>query len=79
MHRLPDWIMILMKAWLPLKLSALPSCPVTENGCSKSPPQAWFANFQLALNLFLIMGDLFSFIIDLVVNTVVAILLLLWE
>ena len=79
MYRLPHWIMILMKTWPPLKLSALPACPVTENSCSKSPPQAWFANFHLALKLFLIMEDLFSFIIDLVVNTLVAILLLLWE
>ena len=79
MHRLPDWIMILMKTWPPLKLLPLPACLVTENSCSKSPPQAWFPNFQLALNLFLIMGDLFPFIIDLVVNTLVAILLLLWE
>ena len=72
MHRLPDWIMILMKTWPPLKPSALPACPVIENSC---PKPSGFVNFQLALNLILTMGDLFSFIIDLEVNILVAILL----
>ena len=44
-HCLPDWIMILMKTWLPLKPSALPACPVIENSCSKP---SGFVNFQIA-------------------------------
>ena len=72
MHHLPDWIVILMKTWPPLKPSALPVCPVIENSC---PKPSGFVNFQLAVNLILTMGDLFSFIIDLEVNTLVAILL----
>ena len=64
---LPDWIMILMKTWLPFatKPSALAACPVIENICSKP---SGFVNFQLALNLFPIMGEL-VFFIDLVFNT----------
>ena len=48
-------------------------CPVIENSYSK--PSSGLVNFQLALNLFLIMGDLF-FITDLVVNTLLVAILL---
>ena len=64
----PPHPMILMKTWPPFltKPSALPAPSVIENKCSK-PSE--LVNFQLVLNLFTIMGDLVSFVTDLVVKT----------